>query len=81
MKNNTEIQLKPEFRELSDGRKMRRIFADRVIAQEFGDGIYTNGESYRGEVGVYHDNLGHLGGEVKTELGMKRMINKIRKSI
>jgi len=79
--NNTksiQIQLKPE---LIEGTEYTRSFCERVLPQEFGDGIYTDGDSYGGEVGIYHKTIGHLGGEVKTEIGMKRMINKIRKEV
>ena len=78
MEDTNTIQLRPETVE---GTSYKRSWIERVMPQDFGDGIYTDGKTYLGECGVYHKTIGHLGGEFKTELGLKRMITKMRKEI
>jgi len=57
-------------------------FVERVIAQDFGNGIKTDGYGCMIDgVLVYHETNGLLGGYAKTEIGMKRIINKMRKEL
>ena len=75
------IQLRPERFQGQGDYIGRRTFSERVLPQDFTSDIYTDGDSYRNEVGIFSRSQPSLGGFAKTELGMKRAINKLIKDI
>ena len=77
--NNIQIQLREKT---IPGTNIERDFVKRVITQDFGNGIKTdgNGDKIDGVL-VYHQINGLLGGYAKTEIGMKRLISKMRKEL
>ena len=75
------IKLRPETFQGQGDYIVKRTFSERVLPQDFTPDIYTDGESYRDEVGIYSRSQPHLGGSVKTEIGMKRAINRLIKDL
>ena len=72
-----EIQLRSETFQGQGDHIVRRTFSERVLPQDFTSDIYTDGESYRDEVGIYSRSRPHLGGVAKTEVGINRAVNKL----
>tara|TARA_R110000744_G_scaffold323914_1_gene429781 strand:- start:660 stop:956 length:297 start_codon:yes stop_codon:yes gene_type:complete len=76
---HSEIQLKPETFQGRD-EMITRSYAERVTTTLLWDGVKTDGGTdIDGSVLIYHGAFPELGIEVKTALGAKRAINKIRK--
>ena len=76
-----EIQLSPETFHGQGDCTCRRTFSERVLHQDFTSDIYTDGNSYNDEVGVFSRSQPHLGGFAKTEIGMRRAIKKLIKEL
>ena len=75
------IQLRPETFQGQGSYIGRRSFSERVLPQDFTSDIYTDGDAYNDEIGVFSRSQPHLGGFAKTEVGMKRAINKLIKEV
>lgn len=76
------IQLRPATFQGQGAYIGRRSFSERVLPQEFTSDIYTTGGTmYNDEVGIFSRSQPHLGGFAKTELGMKRAINKLIREV
>jgi len=75
---HSEIQLLPETFD-ADGATFTRNWADRVLPTVLWDGVATDGSPVCGLILIYHKSFPTLGIDVRTELGAKRAITKIRK--
>lgn len=73
-----QIQLRDE---IIPGTQFKRTFVDRVVAQEFGDGIYTLDNINSNEIWLFHKKYEWLGFNAKTERGLKSAITKMRKAV
>jgi len=74
------MQIKLRY-EIIPGTQFKLPFVERVVAQEFGDGIYTKDNINTDEIWLLHKTYEHIGFNAKTERGLKSAITKMRKAV